>query len=201
MFIVIEGIDGCGGETQTRELVNALKGMGKDVFELSYPNAESPIGKVIYRYLKKEFDLPPDVQMALYEADMALDRDSILDALKKGKVIVANRYLFSTFAYQCSAKGVPHESVAGLAEILKLPKPDIVIYLDISPDTSLKRKFGEHSYLDRHEEDKELLSKVRESYKNLAKKGTFAKEWVIVDGESEIPKVSAEILSAVSKRF
>ena len=83
MFIVIEGIDGSGGETQSKKLVEFLEAKGREVVTLTYPNPESPIGKILYDFLDKRIELKPDVQAALYVADFALDREKIADAIQK----------------------------------------------------------------------------------------------------------------------
>lgn len=196
-FVVLEGIDGAGGETQSKRLIEFLNKQGKETVTLSYPNPDSPVGKIIYDYLNKNIDLEPDIQMVLYVADFALDREKISDTLKSGKIVVANRYFFSTLAYQCGAKGVSMEKAIQLAKSLKLNVPDLVICIDISPETSIKRKMGEKANLDRHEEDKQLLGKVRKTYQQLAKDGTFAKEWVVIDGESSIEEVADDVQKVV----
>jgi len=199
MFIVIEGIDGSGGETQTDRLVEFLENKGKGVLHLSYPNPDSPVGKVIYDYLDKKNDFSPEVQMALYVTDFALDREKINEAEETGQVVVANRYFFSTLAYQCGAKGVDTTKTMEFAKTMKLPKPDLVIYLDITPITSLKRKMGENNNLDRHEEDKVLLEKVRNIYLSMAKDNIFAGKSVVINGENSINEVTADIQREVSK--
>lgn len=197
LFIVLEGLDGSGGETQTERLVEFLHSRGKETEVLTYPNPKSPFGKIIYDYLNKKIELSPDAQMSLYATDMALDREKINAALQQGKIVIATRYFLSTLAYQCGAKGVPLEKAVEFANMLKLPVPDLVICLDISPQTSMKRKFGEHKKLDRHEESKALLAKVREAYRNLANNKVFAKEWVVVDSEKSIESVAAEVQKIV----
>lgn len=201
LFCVVEGLDGAGGETQTKRLVELLKNKGKEIVVLSYPNPESSIGKVIYSYLNKEINLKPDVQMALYVADFALDREKINAALQSGKVVVADRYFLSTLAYQCGVKGVPLEKALEFAKLMRLPVPDVVIYLDVSPETSIKRKSGENKTLDRHEEDKTLLAKVREAYQTLAKNKTFGKAWFVVDGEKSIQEVAADVQKIVLEKI
>ncbi len=199
MFIVIEGLDGAGGETQAKRLEGFLSDKGKDVVMLSYPNPDSPIGKVIYEYLNKSIELSPEVQMALYVADFALDKEKIEDAKSSGKIVVSNRYFFSTLAYQCGAKGVDTDEAIDFANTMGIPEPDLVIYLDITPVTSKKRKIGENNNLDRHEEDDDLLAKVREAYIKLAKEDTFAKKSVMINGEKGVNEVTAEIQYEVSK--
>lgn len=205
ILIVFEGVDGAGGETQTKLLVKFLLSRKKETEVLSYPNPESPIGKIIYDYLNKKLELSPNVQMSLYATDMALDREKIITALEKNKVVIANRYFLSTLAYQCGAKGVPLKRGLEFAKIMNLPVPDIVIYLDISPETSLRRKFGEkkrqNKKLDRHEEDQAFLAKVREAYKNLVKEKVFAKEWAVVDAEKNIEAVATDVQKIVLEKL
>lgn len=201
MFIVLEGIDGAGGETQTRLLVEFLEKMGIQTKVLSYPNPESPIGKIIYDYLNKRFELSPDVQMSLYATDMLLDRESINAALKDDVVVIANRYFLSTLAYQCGVKGVPEKDGLDFASLMRLPVPDLVIFIDISHETSVRRKYHEKGNLDRHEEDKDFLKRVRESYLNLVDKKIFTNEWIVVDGEKSIEDVAAEIREIVAGKL
>lgn len=201
IFIDIEGLDGAGGGTQTKRLVEFLHNRGMRTVVVSYPNPNSPVGKIIYDWLHKKFELSPDVQMALYTTDFALDREKINEALKQGRIVIGDRYFLSTLAYQCGAKGVPLENALEFAKIMALPVPDIVIYLDISPETSIKRKFGEKNTLDRHEGDKKLLVKVRKAYQRLAKDNVFAKEWAIVDGEKSIEVVAADIQKIVLSKL
>lgn len=201
LFVVIEGLDGSGGETQTKRLVEFLHSRGKETEVLTYPNPKSPIGKIIYDYLNKKIEMSPDVQMCLYATDMALDREKINASLQKGKIVVATRYFLSTLAYQCGAKGVPIEKALKFAKLIELPVPDIVIYLDVSPETSIKRKSGENEKLDRHEEDRVFLAKVGEAYQNLAKNKVFAKEWVIVDAEKNIEEVAARVQKIVLSKL
>jgi dTMP kinase len=200
-FMVIEGIDGSGGETQTRKTLEFLRNRGKNVLELTYPNPKSPIGALIYEYLNKKFDLPVESQTALYIADFSLDKAKIEEALASGRVVLSNRYFQSTLAYQSGAKGYPREKAIEMAKLLGIPVPDIVVYVDISSETSLKRKIGEKAKskekLDRHEEDKAFLEKVRGCYLGEAKDGVFAGKWVVVDGERGIDEVSKMIQEAI----
>lgn len=198
-FAVLEGLDGSGGETQTKHLVQYLENKGKDILVLEYPNPDSPMGKLIYDYLNRKQDFSADVQMSLYATDMALDRGKIQETLENGGIVIANRYFLSTLAYQCGAKGVPLDIALDFASILSLPKPDLVIYLDITPGTSIQRKKGENGKLDRHEENRVFLEKVRGSYKELAKDDVFAGKWITLNGEKSITEVSYDIQDIVNE--
>jgi dTMP kinase len=199
-FIVLEGIDGAGGETQSKLLLKCLADKGMKVEFFSYPNPNSPVGKLIYEFLNKKFELDVQVQFLLYTTDFLLDKEKILSALKDNKVVISDRYFTSTLAYQCT-KGFPLEKGLELAKLLELPVPDLVILLDIPAEISLKRKLKEKSKLDRHEEDKLYLENVRETFKKLVRGKLFAKEWVIVDATRSIEEVFAEIRTIVEKHL
>ena len=197
-LIVIEGIDGAGGETQTRLLVEFLKSNGKNVSAISYPEYSGGIGNLISDFLHKKYDFAADVQFALYAADMVKDRQKISDFISNGGIVIANRYLTSTLTYQ-TIKGFEIEKGLKFAEIFELPVPDMVIFVDIDADTSMRRKMGEKNNLDRHESDRQLLESVRARYLELADRNIFAKEWKVIDGTKSIEEVAKEIQQIVSK--
>lgn len=197
-FIVIEGIDGAGGETQTKLLTEFLQKNGKNVLLIEYPDYTSGIGKLIQEFLHNEYDFSADVQFSLFATDMIKDKQKILDALNENKIVISNRYLLSTLAYQ-STRGFQIEKGLEFAENFELPKPDLVIYIDIDVETSMKRKMGEKNNLDRHESDKKFLEDVRSRYLKLAIKKIFANEWVIIDGKKSIEEVAKEIREIVLK--
>ncbi len=201
MFLVIEGIDGAGGSTQSNILKDFLEKKNFKVELISYPDYSNSIGKVIRKFLKKEFDISAETQFFLYALDMLKDKEKILKNLEEGKIVLADRYIFSTLAYQCFAKKFSLKKGLKLIEIFELPKPDLVFLLDIKPETSMKRKMKENDKLDRHEEDLKLLEKVRKGYLKLARENIFSKEWVVLNGENKIEEVSNEIKEIISKRL
>lgn len=200
LFVIIEGIDAAGGETQSKLLKTFLIKKGFQVEFLRYPDYKGPIGQLIHRFLHKEFDLPADVQFSLYATDMVKDIGKINKAKKEGKIVVADRFITSTLAYQIP-QGFPLEKGLKFIETFGLPTPDLVIFLEIKPETSIKRKFKEKNSLDRYEENKEFLENVRQSYHNLIDKKIFAKEWIVVDGEKSIEEVAEQIQKIVVSRL
>lgn len=196
--MVIEGLDGAGGETQSRILAKLLRRKGKKVILLRYPDYSNPIGRLIQSFLKREFDLEVDVLFALYATDMVKDIQKIRRVLDSKGFVIADRYLTSTLAYQ-ALRGFTLKKGLKFAEIFGLTRPDVAFFLDISPQTSVRRKFGEHSILDRYEESLDLLEKVRRSYMKLIRNRVFARRWIIIDGERSVGKVAREIETALSK--
>ena len=89
--------------------------------------------------------------------------------------------MYSTIAYQCS-KGVPFEKGVEMIESMNFAKPDLVVLLDVLPEVAMERK-SRQKEMDRHEEDAELLRKVRENYLTLYDMNFLSKKWVKVEAE------------------
>jgi dTMP kinase len=190
-FIVIEGIDGAGSETQSDLLVEFFKKRKIPVEKLTYPDYSGSIGNLIHQFLHKKYEFSPEIQFLLYFLDFLKDKEKIKKWQKQGKIVIADRYFTSTLAYQ-GQKGISLKNALKIAKIFDLPKPDLIIYLKISPKTSVKRKFKEKKNLDRHESDKKFLGKVAKFYEKIIKKQIFGR-WVMVNGEKPIKEVFSQI--------
>jgi dTMP kinase len=188
-FIVFEGLDGAGGETQLELLYNYLK--ATKVKKLSYPDYRNPVGEIIHRYLHYAYDLSVETQFLLYSTDFIKDAEKIKKWLEEGKVVISDRYFTSAIAYQ-GQRGFSIEKALKFADIFFLPRPDLIIYLKISPKTSIKRKYHEKRSLDRNEKDKKFLGQLGNFYKKLIKNSVFGK-WIVIDGEKPIKEVFEEV--------
>ena len=78
------------------------------------------------------------------------------------------------------------------------PKADAIIFIDIRPETSMKRKMKEHGRLDKHEKDLGFLKKVKNFYLKEIKE-TILGKWFIIDGERSIEEVHEDIVKIISK--
>lgn len=192
-FIVFEGIDGAGGGTQSGLLLNYLKNEKIPAERLIYPDYQGPIGKLIHEFLHKTYELPAELQFLLYFTDFIKDQGKIKNWLKQRKIVICDRYFTSTLAYQ-GLKGFPVKTALKIAKNFGLPEPDLIIYLKISPETSMKRKIKEKRNLDRHEADEKFLGKLGKSYERLIKKQIFSR-WIAIDGEKPAKEVFEEIKS------
>ena len=191
-FIVFEGIDGAGVETQAKLLIKYLRNRKKKVQMFDYPDYRNPIGKLIHEYLYKKYNFSVDIQFLLHLTDFIKDKEDINRCLKRGETIVSLRYFTSTLAYQ-GLKGFPVRKSLEIAKLLELPKPDLIVYLDIPVSISMKRKLKEKKNLDRNESDKILLSRVRKFYKNLVRNQVFGK-WISLNGDQPIKDVFEKVL-------
>lgn len=192
-LVVLEGIDGAGTETQSKLLLSYLKKKNIPAERIYFPNYSGPIGKLLKKFQRGEFDLPVETQFLLYASDMVNHSRDIKTWLSEGKTVVCDRYITTTMAYQ-GLRGFPLEKALKFVDIFGLPKPDSIIYLRIKPETSIKRKRKEKpESMDRNEKNLQLHRDVSEQYEKLIEKDIWSK-WYAVDGEKNIEDVQKQIL-------
>lgn len=193
-FIVLEGLDGCGGETQTKLLKDNLKRERIKIFRS--PDYTTEIGKAIKAYLDEKLILGPETAFTLFASDTLLTSKKI-KIERRDNLVIMDRYITSTICYQ-AARGFNFEKGLKFIELMDYQKPEAIIYLDIKAETSIKRKMKEKGKLDYHEKKLEYLKNVRKFYKKMAKMNVMC-DWYIVDGERPIKVVAEDVLSIVQK--
>ncbi|MDI9643375.1 MAG: dTMP kinase [Archaeoglobales archaeon] len=187
ILIAVEGIDGSGKSVIAQELVRFLGDLGYESVLFKEPS-DSIYGQKIRNSKER---LPPEKELEFFLLDRELDvKERIRPALEKGKIVVMDRYYYSNIAYQ-SARGIEAEKIKKLNEAIA-PKPDLVIILDVSPETALKRILsrGKLTVF----ESKNELEKVRENFLRNADERT-----VIVNAEKPLLEVKKEVIQAVKK--
>lgn len=190
-LILLEGIDGSGRSTQSKKLANYLKEKGVDSEWLTYRGPEgNPIAKLILDYLYKKLDIPIETVLMLFCALHTQNTARIKKFLSEGKRVVLDRYFPSAVAYQ-GVQGVGVEKAKKIGEPLSL-KPDVILYLKVSPKTGMKRKQKQKREIDRHEEDLKLQQRVSDEYDRLADEN-FLGPWFIIDAEKSLEDVFSEI--------
>ena len=181
-----------------RERINAK--LLYPVLFLRYPDYNDPVGELIHEFLHGTFDINAETQFILYALNMVKDMGSVMRALQKGRIVLADRYLTTTLAYQ-GLKGFPLEKGLKFAELFKMAVPDIAFFLKASPEICMQRKKKEKIDLDRHEKDLEFMGKIDKEYEKLINDNVFAKKWVIIDGEKSKQEITNEIISILNKEF
>ena len=190
-FICIEGLDKSGKTTQSILLVEALRRRGYDAIYTSEPS-DGEIGNFIRRYiLNREERISAIVEALLFAADRAEHTETFVKPnLKKGKIVVSDRYLFSSLAYQ----GAAGLDIGWIKEINKAAiKPDLAIYLDIPVDVVLQRCQGGKSVMER----RETQERVRDIYMNMVSNG----ELILIDGNRPVEKTAKDIERLVLKNL
>jgi len=191
MFIVFEGLDQSGKQTQAERLRDWLKQGGRKARLVSFPDYGTSIGEEIARALQGERDYEPDVMQLLYVANRYERRLDLERWLGGGLVLVADRYVASSISYG-EAQGL---DPLWLTEIQKfLPPATLTILLDIAPETAVRRKSVDR---DRYERDLALQERVRASYHRQASAGA----WIVLDGEQSKDAIAADVISAVASRL
>jgi dTMP kinase len=138
-LIVFEGIDGVGKSSQVRRLAEALHGAGRDVVELFEPT-DGPHGLELRR-MAREGRRDPERERELFLADRREDVErNILPALRRGAVVLLDRYYFSTMAYQ-GAAGLDVQAIRSENEAFA-PQPDLLVVLDLPVEEALRRVTG-----------------------------------------------------------
>ncbi|HLE06006.1 MAG TPA: dTMP kinase [Candidatus Nanoarchaeia archaeon] len=185
MLITFEGIDGSGKSTQKRILKKYLESTGKKVILTEEPT-NNPIGQEVKKLLKK--DAYTWVEAILFAADRALHYEETIKN-NKHRIIICDRYKHSTYAYQ-SAMGLDKKWLTCLNS--QVPEPDLTIYLDVTPETAIKRIHHRGIKAIKYEE-LELLRKVRKNYLSYKSK-TFK----IINSEKSIKEVATEIQKIIN---
>ncbi len=192
-FIAIEGLDGAGSTTQASLLEQHLRKAGRNTVLTKEPTV-GLIGGLIKAALAGEWKVSGNALQLLFAADRAHHVETaIKPSLEAGKTVISDRYIYSSLAYG-AASGY---DVEWLAEVNSpFPKPDLTIFIDVSPQTSIKRIAASRFSAELFEKE-ESLKKVREEYMKLAKRFGFK----IVNGERGIEEVSKDIIKSVEAIF
>jgi len=199
LLIDFEGIDGSGKAVQSELLASWLQKKGYVVYIYSYPDLNSRYGAMLNDFLKGKLEMDEKTQLLTFAADIMKDQAAIRKLLEQGSIILLDRYLPSTIAYQC-AKGMPLFDALRLIKMIQPTPPDIVLWFDIPPAVGIARrklKKGKRRK-DLHDSDIELLRRVKANYTKLYNMRWLAKKWVRIDGKKSIDKISEEIRALIT---
>jgi len=190
-FIVVEGLDGSGQTSKATLLKSFFIGKGYQIVSTKEPTQDSEAGKKIKEILEKKIETNPLELQKLFAEDRKEHlENTIIPALKQGKIVVSDRYFLSTFAY-----GTAHG--ADLNKLIEMNNnfllPDLIFLLKVDPKVCIERieKRGDPKTLF---EKEEKLAKVWEIYKILPNK---IDNIYMIDGEGPIEEVFERIKKVV----
>jgi dTMP kinase len=198
LFISFEGSDGSGKSTQMKLLAERLRREGHTVLENVEPGG-TPIGQQIRKILldRANDDMAPMTELLLMFASRAQAVEQwIRPSLRRGEIVLSDRFTDSSLAYQGEARGLGFDVVRALHELaLGSILPDLTVCIEIDLDTSLARAYGRNrdagpateTRLD--EQSMAFHRHVREGYRKIASEEPH--RFKIVDGW-EAPDVVAE---------
>jgi dTMP kinase len=187
-FIIIEGLDGSGKTTQAKLLSANLQPTYK-----AFCTAEPSHGKIgTYirnRVLYGESRASTVVEALLFAADRIEHiQNEVQPALDEGKIVVCDRYTYSSLAYQGSA-GLSLEWIEAINQ--NALKPDFALFIDVDPEIVLSRLKRKKSVM----ENLETQRKVREVYLKFVERGDLIR----IDGDKPKNLVAKDVLAAVNK--
>ena len=190
MFIAFEGLDGSGSSTQVEILKNKLN----KVLATKEPTNKN-IGKIIRSVLQKEISVNPEALQLLFCADRSEHlKNEIIPALNDNKVVITDRYLFSSIAFG----SLEINDVDWIKKInSSFMMPDIVFLLKLDPKECIKRIDGRNGKFELFEEE-EKLRKIWKTYEKLSDEYL---NFYIIDASKTIEEISDKIFSIVEKKL
>jgi dTMP kinase len=200
LFIAFEGIDGSGKSTQVKLLSDHLKQSGHKVYSTFEPT-DGPIGSVIRNIFKHRIEADHRTIAALFAADR-LDHllnktNGIIKKMEGGFTVITDRYYFSSYAYH--GVHMPMDWVIGTNSLsADLLRPDINIFIDVAPETGMKRLSDGRSSTELYETF-ENLKNVRDKYFEAFEQLKSHENIFITDGNRAPEIIAAEIRNEVSR--
>ena len=200
MFIVFEGIDGAGKTTQINLLADALRAKGYDPYVTAEPTGMQT-GKEIRRVLSGAVSKTPTQVAAMFVQDRIdhnVDPEQGIEAmLAAGKAVICDRYYYSSLAYQGSLTDFDWVMAANCT-CPEIRHPDLCIFLDLSPEESMKRITKGRTSTEIYEKA-ETLATFRARYMEVFQKLSAQGEKIaIIDASGTIQEAAEAIWDAVS---
>ena len=190
-IIVLEGIDKAGKGTQCKLLSNAIKKAGIDCIIMDFPDYSTPIGKEIRLFLDGRRSYSTEVQHLLLSVNRWEKKEDIEKIRQNGTIIIMDRYYQSNLVYGLS-HNLDLNWLINLDE--GLPREDLVIILEIDPETSYRRV---NHNRDIFEKNLEFLLTVKQNYRKLSK----VYGWKIINGEEKVEKIHNKICGLVKEKL
>lgn len=199
LFVVLEGIDGAGTTTQVARLAAILRAEGHQVLTTREPS-DGPVGMLIRQALARRLVLPggrgalaPETLALLFAADRTDHLAArIRPALEAGMVVLSDRYVLSSLAYQ----GVllPQRWVGTVNDFAEAP--DLTLFLEVDPAVAGQRRAQRGGAAELFEED-DLQRKIADQYRQAVRKRSRTGSLLRIPGEQPVADVTAQALSAI----
>ncbi|WP_396888501.1 dTMP kinase [Micromonospora craniellae] len=202
LFVVFEGGEGAGKSTQLAQLAERLRGHGRDVVVTREPGATAVGSRIRSMVLDTTgAEAPsPRAEALLYAADRAHHVATVVrPALVRGAVVISDRYVDSSLAYQGAGRTLPVDEVSWLSSWATGGlKPDLVVLLDVDPRTGLSRVAARNQAADRLEaESVSFHERVRYAFLDLA--AADPKRYLVLDGSRPAEEIAEQVAHRVEE--
>lgn len=196
LFVCFEGGEGAGKSTQSRLLHDWLVARGETVL-LTFEPGDTPVGKELRRIVLDPAtgDLSDRTEALLYAADKAEHVDHVvLPALERGEVVITDRYVDSTLAYQGAGRTLDVAEVEAVARWATHDlRPHLTVVLDLAPEAGLGR-FDERDRIEG--QSLEFHERVRQGFLDLA--AADPDHYVVLDARAPIEEIAAAIQERIA---
>ena len=200
-FITFEGCDGCGKSTQLKMLSEYLTENS-----VAHVFTREPGGGKISEAIReillngKNTEMTDECEALLYAAArMQHLADRVEPALAKGKLVVCDRYVDSSLAYQAYARGLGVDFIGRInAKALEKYPPDVTVFIDLTPEDAFKRKHGADENDRLEQAGMAFHKRVYDGYKTLEK--AYPERIVAVDGKQTPQEIFAQVLRILKER-
>ena len=200
-FITFEGCDGCGKSTQLKLLSDYLTQNGIEHIFTREPGG-GKISESIREILLngKNAEMTDECEALLYAAArMQHLADRVEPALAQGKLVVCDRYVDSSLAYQAYARGLGLDFIQKInARALEKYPPDVTVFIDLTPEDAFKRKHGADDNDRLEQAGMAFHKRVYEGYKAVEK--AYPNRVVAVDGKQTPQQIFAQVLQILKER-
>jgi dTMP kinase len=197
-FITFEGCDGSGKTTQARRLFGRLQRRGFDALLTREPGG-TVVGRRLRHLLKRNTSMSYLAELLLFACDRAMHVEHVLKpALESQRVVLCDRFVDSTIAYQGNGRGLDLDLVHEICRVASFGlEPDLTILLTLPPEDGLKRKGISKDRFENTEIS--FHRRVQQAYLDLAR--SQPNRWIVVDGTQTQSAIAKIIWEAASPRL
>ncbi|OLT43273.1 dTMP kinase [Serinicoccus sp. CNJ-927] len=197
LFVAVEGGDGAGKSTQADALASWLREQGYAVLRTREPGGTT-LGRSLRELVLHGEDgsVSPRAEALMFAADRAHHVATVVrPALEDGQVVITDRYLDSSVAYQGAARALGHEEVRELSLwAVERLLPDLTVLLDVSAERGRQRRGELHDRVER--EDDDFHDRVRQGFLDLAAEAPG--RYLVLDGEQDRDDIQAAVRERVA---
>lgn len=196
MFITFEGGEGTGKTTLIAKIAEFLR-KNHEVVTTREPGGSAIAEAIRDIILNPKYEgVTPTTEALLLAAARAQHLDEvILPALKQHKIILCDRFLDSSLAYQAYARGLGFDFVLNINAYAVKHLPDLTFYIDLDPQVGMKRIENRDKYDRLDQETKEFHDRVRKGYLEVYKK--YPNRIIIINGDQSIDEILNQILNKI----
>ncbi|AUD64377.1 dTMP kinase [Tenericutes bacterium MZ-XQ] len=200
MFITFEGGEGTGKTTLIETIYEQLKAT-HHVIKTREPGGSMIAEAIRDIILNPKYEgVTPYTEALLLAASRAQHLDEvILPSLKKGAIVLCDRYIDSSLAYQGYARNLGFDFVLSINRYATLNMPDLTFYIDLDPEIGMSRIEGRSKFDRLDQESKNFHLEVRKGYLEVLDK--YPNRMIKIDGNQTVEEISAEIIRIIKEKL